>query len=439
MKKSDELKKELRELVTSQDSLVKKAEGEKRSLTTEENTEFDDLQSKIDEKRAEIKRAEAREENLRSIGENGPSVMPTSTETGDGEKREKNKLYRDFRITRGVSMSKGGGNLSGVENEVNQIALEELRANKLDIPEGGVNIPASMLRASYRAAGQTAAEDNGEYGGVLVNEGPGEFLAPFLPKLTVEALGVKVITGLTGKYPLLTSEQFEFQNLGETEEADETKIKYSKRVLDAMRSACVALISNQLLIQSSIDVENDVRQNIGRALNRKVFYDLIYGDGTAPNPLGILNDDILDSTATQGVITLAKVLELEGLLEGVDATDVALSYLTNPKVINIAKQTKLDAGSGIMLGDRDGLLYGAATNKSTQIVSSVGSGGTPVYPLLYGDWSTARVLFWGGANIKSDPYTKMGSNQQRLVINVHKNSGTSNPKAFAANKLITLS
>jgi len=439
MKKSVELKQLRTAKENAQQAIITLARTEKRDLTPEEETQFDALGAEADAYTKQIETAEKAEKLDRTIA--ARSADPVDKDRGnddDGEGKEKRSMFGQFRMGRAIGMVSRAGDLNGVEKEINDMAVKELRALNIDVPESGLNIPASMMRAAYRADGQTVTQDGGLYGGVLVNETGGEMLQPFLPKLTVEQMGVKVLTGLKGNYPLYSSDQFEFQNLEETEEADPQKVKYYKRIMKPKRSACVALISNQLIIQSSIDVENDIRTKIGTALNRRVFIDLINGSGVGANPLGILNDDIYESTAAQGPLTLAKVLELLGAVEDENSTTEQLAFLTNSRLARTAQGIKLDEGSGVFLADKDGNIYGNKTFRSTQVPTGVGTGSVTTYPLIYGDWDAARVGFWGGMNIMADPYTKAASGELRLIMNVYKDSLASNPKAFAVNKNITL-
>jgi len=439
MKKSDEQKQLRAAKQDAAQAIIDKAKTENREFSPEEDKQFNSLSDEIDALTNQIATTERAERLTLDRAARGAKPVPAEPETPSSEDKEKRSIYGQFRMTRAISQVSEHKLFSGAEKEVNDIAVSELRGLDLKVPSKGINVPASMLRATFRATSHTVTQDGGEYGGVLVGESAGEMLVPFLPRLTVEQLGVKVLTGLTGDYPLYSSDQFEFQNLGETDQATAQKAKYYKSLMTPKRSACVAKISNQLIIQSSIDVENDIRSRIGSALNRRVFLDLINGSGTGPNPLGILNDEIYESTAAQGPLTLAKILELIGAIEDENSTTEKVAFLTNSKLATIAQGIKLDEGSGIFLADAAGNLHGNKIFKSSQVPSGVGTGSVTTYPLIYGDWDAARVGFWGGMNIMADPYTNADSNELRLIINVHKDSRASNPKAFAVNKNITLS
>jgi hypothetical protein len=111
MKKSAELRQELNGLVSSQDAIMKKAEGETRALSTEETASFDSLQTQITEKRAAIQREEQREENLRSIG-SGTSVMDP--------KEEPKEVRKAFSLNKAIRSMVEGTALEGPEKEARE-------------------------------------------------------------------------------------------------------------------------------------------------------------------------------------------------------------------------------------------------------------------------------------------------------------------------------
>ena len=183
-------------------------------------------------------------------------------------------------------------------------------------------------------------------------------------------------------------------------------------------------VSNQLLLQSGVNIMGVLGRRTSEALSRRLMLDLINGDGVAPNTLGLLNDSIaFDFAGTAGTLTLAKILELEGEVDEENATETGLMFLLHKKLAAIAKGLPIDDGSGLFLMDKENMLYGMPTKKTS--LMPVLNAGTE-YPVIYGDFASVEAGFWGGLNIK-------------VIVNVHRDIMASNPKAFAANKKITLS
>ena len=432
MKRSDALKQKRAAVVRKWDALVKLAETENRDLTQEENDLIISYRTEADSFDGQIDAQESLEQREISSAVAGGAIV-------DGEQNEQKKVEKRFDVKRMMGFVVDRSKADGAEAEINEIAITELRNSGVqNVNTKGFNIPSAMAfrGAATRAAAQTVSEDSGGFGGTLVKEDTGVVLTNFVDRLTIEDLGISPKYDLVGDYPLHSIADFAFENVTETEGLTVQKTAIAKRVLKPKRTGMMAYISNQLLAQSSINIMGVLQSRITEALNRRLFQDMINGDGTAPNTLGILNDSIaFDFAGTAGALTLAKILQLEGEIDEENATENGRRFLMHTKLASIAKGLALDSGSGLFLMDKDNTLYGMPVTKTTLV---------PVletnteYPLIYGDWPTIEAGFWGGLNIKADDTTRADSNEVRLIINVHRDIMASNPKAFAANKKITI-
>lgn len=396
------------------------------------NAEIRSLDAEIDEEK-EVIEAEKRQADL-----NGKPVEKPKEKREGGEQKEKREVLARFSMKRAMEFQLDNRNFDGVESEVNEIAKEEMRSQGLEVPRRGINIPSEMM---FRADSHTVSADAGGYGGNLVREELGELLPTFVDKLAIEDLGVTVKRGLVGNYPLNRGSEFAFENLAETAPTTPQKGAYDKRVMKPKRTALETGLSNLLLSQSSFNVDQDVRQRITIALNKRFILDLINGDGIDPNTLGLLNDTLgFESATAEGPLTLDKILELEGELDDQNVNGSPI-FLLHKKLASVAKGINLDTGSGQFLMDKNNDLYGNKTVKTSHMPVLVGSGTTPpdLYPVIYGDFSNAYAGFWGGMNLIVDPYTKAGSNEIRMIVNVHRDIMAANPQGFVVNKKITLS
>ena len=410
----------------------KKAEG--GVFTAEQRTSFESLNEELRTIDAQIKEeeevlaAEARQAEL-----NGKPVNKPAQRKEGGEAAEKRKLMSSFSLKRAFELQLDQRAFDGAESEVNELAKEELRSQGLEVPRRGINVPSEMM---FRADSHTVTQDSGNYGGNLVREELGELLPTFVDRLSIEDLGVTIKRGLVGNYPLNRGSEFTFENLAETADTTPQKGAYDKRLLTPKRTALETAISYQLLAQSSFNVDTDIRSRVTTALNKRLFLDMLNGSGVAPNTLGLLNDDLaFEFAGAEGSISLAKILELEGAVDDENVPGSPI-FLIHKKVAALAKGIALDAGSGIMLMDKDNNLYGTKTVKTS--LMPVLAGTADCYPVIYGDFSNVYAGFWGGMNFIVDPYTKAGSNEVRMIVNVHRDIMAANPEGFAVNKKITL-
>jgi len=432
MKRSDALKQKRATVVAAWTALISLAETEVRDLSQEENGLINGYRTEAEFLDMQVDAQESLERREIASAAAGGIVV-------NGEQREQKKVEKRFDVKRMMGFVLDRSKADGAEAEINEIAITELRNSGVqNVNTKGFNIPSAMAfrGAATRAAAQTVTEDSGGFGGTLVKEDTGVVLTNFVDRLTIEDLGISPKYDLVGDYPLHSIADFAFENVTETEGLTVQKAAATKRVLKPKRTGMMAYISNQLLAQSSINIMAVLQSRITEALNRRLFQDMINGNGTAPNTLGILNDTLaFDFAGTAGALTLAKILQLEGEIDEENATENGRRFLMHTKLASIAKGLALDSGSGLFLMDKDNTLYGMPVTKTT-LVPVLNT--NTEYPLIYGDWPTIEAGFWGGLNIKADDTTRADSNEVRLIINVHRDIMASNPKAFAANKKITI-
>lgn len=431
MSKLAQLQQQRAAKITQQQTLIdERNTAEERSFTTEQEASFKALENEIRGLDSQIEM----EKSIIEAEKRNASLAGVHTGGNSSEQKEKDAILKRFDIKKALKAQIRKSAIDGVEAEVNQMGMAELRSQGLDVPEMGINLPSEMM---FRADSHTVTQDSGNFGGTLVKEDAGMVLPTFVNRLSIQELGVDVKSGLVGDYPLHSGNEFTFQNVDETAPLTATKAEYAKRVLKPKRTGMLAKISNQLLAQSSINVESDIRQRISTALNNRLLLDLINGDGTGANPLGLLNDATFVSALAEGPLTLQKILELEGAIDDADSTYGNNTFLMAKKLAAFAKGIKVDEGSGVFLMDMQNKLYGADTFKTSLV--PVLSGAADNYPLIYGDFSSVVAGFWGGMNVLANPYSSAASNELELIINVHRDIKASNPKAFAVNKAITLS
>lgn len=427
MKTSNDLKQERASLIQKQQELTDNATNEKRDLTEVETTEFRTRQQKINDYKQLIADAEAREENqalmAESRGENitgpkGPAII----------KSTKNE---EFSLLRSLRTIASGKELTGIDAEVNERGIAEMKDQGMEVKDGlRINLPADM---GMQSRAQTVTGDSGAKGGALVASTP-QMVMPLMPNVDVLAnLGVNVMDGLVGDVPLPTSSLFTFAHVGETEDVSTTDVTFSGPTLKPKRCAGVGAMSNKLLRQTSMNVENFLRQIINNAYGVAIIKDFLNGGGgNAPTGLYSLITTNIDTTA--GAPTKAIVTALESLIDDANATNVSRGYLSDPKLANKMKNTLLDAGSGRFLYDGQGL--NGYKYEKTSLMPTLDTGAS--HPLIFGDWSQANIGYWGNVSIMVDPYTLASSSQVKLIIEGFDDVAVTNEKAFAINKVLTV-
>ena len=437
MKRSDILKQERASKVKAQGTLLETRKAEKRDTFTEdESAQFDTLDQEIRSLDAQIEQAEKEEKaEARAAAMAGAAGGDSLL---DGEQKEKEKVFKRFSIIKALNAANPASRseLEGVEKEVHQIGIEESRNAKVDIPEDSrFSLPLSYLET--RATAQTVSEDSGDYGGKLVTDAAPRMVAPLRPKLAFEDLGATFLTGLSGgDIPLIVDNDFAMTFLAETAAITPQKKTYDGPSLSPKRAGGAVDISNRLLMQSSVDVENRIINGLRTGFQQLLHSACINGAGGVA-PTGLLSVAGVNASATvaAAAATWAQIVELQGLIEEDNATEQSLGYLLHPKLKAALKTITKDAGSGRFL--LEGMEIDGYKFVSTSQVPVLDDGGTDVYPLIFGDFAQMVIGQWGAINVTVNPYSADLSNSVRLVLNTHADMQIANPAAFAKNAFLT--
>jgi HK97 family phage major capsid protein len=431
MKKSDLLKQERASKLEAQKNLIEarsKNEGEK--FTTEQTTQFNKLDDEIRALDADIEQEEKIEAAAQRAAALEGNKRAADKKEG-GEQAEKRNVRERVSIMKAIRSGTAGKALEGAEKEMNEIALEENRAAGVETPDKAVvNIPLSFLRATAH----TVSEDSGDYGGALVVDQAPRVQMPFAPGDILSSLGVQRLTGLVGgDIPLPVGNNYNFEWLTETGGITVQKQKFEGPKLSPKRLGAAVQVSNRLLVQSSVAVENWLRQLLMAGYNRAINAVAINGGGSN-QPTGILaNSNVqVSALATAAAIpTKAMITELVALAQTANATENSLAYLMNPALSALLQNIKIDAGSGRFLMESKDTLNGTRSIVTNHVPDLDGN-----HALIYGDFSQLFVGEWGALSVLSDPYSASLNNAVQLVVNGHADVAIAQPNAFAVNKFL---
>lgn len=439
MRKSIEIIQERNQKIQAQKALVdaaKNEDGTSRDLNADEQKQFRVLQGEIDDLKNRITDAKAYEENQRAAA---AASAPVDTKS-KSEDREMDKVTERASI---VKMLRAANplleeRLEGAEKELHEIGIQEERnaeIKNIKKEQNRVYIPIRALTYN-RATQQTVTQDSGEYGGALVQNQAPRMIDPLRPKLALEDAGATFLTGLSGgDIPLIVDNDFAMAFVAEGATLTPQKKKYEGPTLSPKRAGGAVDMSNQLLLQSSVDVENRVGNGLRNGFSQLLHAACINGAGGVA-PTGVISYTGVNqsSVVAAAAATWAMIVELQELIESNDSTENSLHYLLNPKLKGHLKQIKKDAGSGRFL--MEGTEIDGYNAIVTSQVPALDDGGTPVQPLIFGDWSQMAIGQWGAISVLVDPYSASLADSVRLVLNTHADMQIANPKAFAVNGFI---
>ena len=187
------------------------------------------------------------------------------------------------------------------------------------------------------------------------------------------------------------------------------------------RGGAKALISKQLLAQTSLDIEGDIRNKLQYAIGFQLNQKSINGSGTAPIPRGILN--------TAGIPTVAvganggaptKALMREFITKHKENNAMSLNtpaYFLTPGLESFLSDLEKVSGYPRYVLE-DGFIEGYAAVASNFLPNNLTKGtGTALNAAIFGDFSGVYLGNWAGLDIVVDPITRADFGELKITVN----------------------
>jgi hypothetical protein len=403
---------------------------DKSDLTTAEGRKWDSLLDEYEKVRASIDFEQKRfDYSFRmSLSEHGGFGMSSA---------EINTLrsFSFLKFMREIS----DGVLTGLEQEMHQEGINELRS---EVGQGnkGFCIPRKVLAvAGVRASmGQniTTAGD----GGSLTQMLPLLYRDALKNALILPSLGATYLTGLSGNLPIVRGGLFSATWAAEGTSVDTGKASLGKTIMSAKRLTATGAFSRELMNQSSIDVENWVRQGLVDANAQAIMDAAINGLTANHQPVGILNTASIGDVpgGTNGAApTWAHVIALETAVAASNADLGKLGYLTNSKVRGLLKQTLKASGvPGYIWENNQINSYPTASSNvvPSTLTKGITTGVGVCSAIIFGNWADLMIGEWGGLDIIVDPYTLKKQGDIEITVNTFADIAVAHPESFAAMK-----
>jgi len=314
------------------------------------------------------------------------------------------------------------GKLSGLEKECNETAQKQYGrsvTNGFIMPHDVYGqrdyVPMASGAATAGAASIQSTIEAGSFIEVLYNA------------CLVAQMGAMRLSGLTGNIALprqtgLTVAQWVTENGA----VDKSGLTLDQIGMTPKRLAASVPFSKLLLIQSSLDVENLVRQSM--AVSNSLALDLaaIAGTGANNQPKGIIKavTDAANANGTVtfgGVPTWAKIVAFETQLEKMNALrGNNVAWLTSPGVKGAWKTTPKTSTWPMFLLEGD-QANGYKLGSTNQVASD---------KVIFGNWADLVLADWAGVDVVVDPYTAAGNAQVIVTTNLFADVAVRHPESF---------
>ncbi len=294
----------------------------------------------------------------------------------------------------------------------------EAVAGKLGKAARGFFVPHDVQNSQRRDLNVTTASAGGNL--VATDLLAGDFITLLRNAMVVMGMGTRMLTGLVGNIAIPRhSGAATAYWVAESNAPMESQQTFNQVTMSPKTVGAYTDISRKLLLQSSLDVEALVQQDLATVLGLAIQQAAINGTGASNQPSGLLTL-ITPSVAggTDGAApTWANMVELETDVAVANADVGTLAYLTNAKVRGKLKGTsKVSGQNGFVWEGGDTPVNGYRAAVTNAVPSNLTKGsGSNLSAILFGNFADLIIGMWGTLDLMVDPYSNSTSGTVRVV------------------------
>ena len=359
---------------------------------------------------------------LESISKSKPAAAISDSSIGMSPKEAK-----QFSVVRAINaLTTNNWSKAGFELEASKA-----QAQKLGKDARGFFLPTDVQRdlnvGTATAGGHTVQTD------LLTSS----FVDMLRNKMTVMDLGATMLTGLSGNVaiPRQTGGSTAYW-VAESGAVTESAAAFDQIAMSPKTVGAFSDLSRKLLLQSSMDIESFVRNDLATTLAIEVDRAAIHGSASSNQPRGILATSGIGSVVggTNGVApTYAHIVGLETQVAQDNAAEGALNYLTNSKVRGKLLQTEKASDTAQFVWADNNSMRGYNAAVSNQVSSTLTKGNQSLSSaIIFGNWNDLLIGMWGGLDIAVDTSTGSSSGTVRVVALQDVDIAVRHAQSFAA-------
>ena len=414
-------------------TLLDVAAKETRDLTVEERAKFDSLTVQIDTLAEDVRRAEKMAALNAEPVERG---NPLAAEIGMNKNEiERYSIVRAIRAAAEAKDDPRAWDRAGLEREASDAV-----AKRFGRTPRSFFIPNDVMIGNGERRDLTVGTPTA--GGYFVQTTyPLSMIELLRNKMILTQAGVTMLDGLVGDVavPKHTAAGTGYW-VAESGSPTESAQTIGQVALTPHTFGAYSDISHKLLIQSSIGVENFVRDDLARVIALGIDYAGLHGDDSADvnQPDGVASTSGIGSVVggTNGAAPdWADIVNLEKEVAIDNAEVDKMAYVTNAAVRGKLKQTMRTATYGeIPIWGDTNVLNGHPVLVSNQVSSTLTKGSSNVASaIFYGNWAELVLGMWGqGVDILVDPYSLSTQRAIRVVAFQDVDFAVRHAQSFAA-------
>jgi HK97 family phage major capsid protein len=359
---------------------------------------------------------EARAAFLEKISSNQVEQPIRSTDVTANDVGLSQKEVKRFSFVRALNYLASPGDATarrGAEFEI-EVGLEA--AKQYERSSNGIVVPNEVLRRDLTVG--VAADGGNLVDDVLL---AGSFIEILRNKLALANAGMTTLTGINGNIsiPRQSSAATAYW-VGENSSPTESQQAVDQVNLSPKTCGAFVDYSRRLLLQSSIDVESMVRDDIATQIALELDRVGINGSGSSNQPQGIINTSGIGSQSLTGFGTFAEYIGMETDVAVANADAGNLRYIINASARGALKSTEKASNTGQFVYENDEI-NGYPVNVSNQLGNN---------DALFGDFSMLIMAMWSGLDLTVDPYAGATAGTVRIIALQDVDFAVKQPGAF---------
>ena len=296
-------------------------------------------------------------------------------------------------------------------------------AKRAGVEAQGLYIPTDVMR-SWGQRDLNTSDDS-----AMVAEAyrGGDFIDVLRNASSVMQAGATMLTGLKGdvKIPKKTAASTAGWISTEGGAAAESEPTFGQVTMSPKTLGAYTDITRLMMMQSSLDIENLIRNDLAQGIALAIDNGALQGSGTGGAPTGIKNTSGINAPTAFAAAnpTFAEVVAMETAVAEDNALLGNLAYIMPAGMAGALKTTAKDAGSGQFV------LQNGEVNGYRAIISNQVTAGD----LYFGNFADLLIGMYGGLDITVDPYTASTSGTVRIVALQTVDTAVRHAVSFAVN------
>ena len=360
--------------------------------------------------------AEAREAVLDKLGQSAMTQPIRSEDITSNDIGLSKGETKRFSFIRALNYLANPGDASARRAAEFEIEVGRAAAAQYERSTNGIVVPNEVLRrdlvADIPASGGNLVADN-----LLA----GSFIDLLRNRLALAQAGVTMLTGLQGNVsiPRQTSAATAYW-VGENVAPTESQQAIDQVNMTPKTVAAFVDYSRRLLLQSSIDVEGMIRNDLTRVIALEIDRAGLYGTGSTNQPLGLINTTGIGTQTLTNAGTFAELIGMETDVAVANADAGSLRYIMNATARGLLKSTS-KAGTEAMFVWENNEVNGYPVIVSNQLQSN---------DALFGDFSMMIMAMWSGLDLTVDPYAGATAGTVRVIAHQDLDIAVKQPASF---------